>query len=501
MGVMSRWLSVAGLTLLATGSHAGLASPVDIRATLAPQLSANAEIYFPDEEIFEVATARWSYYHPPNFTVVVEVANEEDVTKTIKYANANNLPFLAVNGGHGSISSLSNIDHGIEIWIHKLNSIQIAEDGKTVTVGGGIRSAELIPALFAHKKHTVHGVCECVSYLGPALGGGHGAYQGKYGMSSDQFVSLRIATADGEIVTVSENEGDQDLWWAMRGAGHNFGIVTSVTSKIYDTPEGGKWAHEVLLFTGSQSEALFEAFNNLADIQPPGFMVWTYLVRIPELNPEEPVYLAHFLREAVDEIEPGLINPFRELSQVPALAKTVGLYTDIPTWINTALNSRGCVAESNKARFPIGFPRYDPQAQKEMFDVFARGTAGDSPFNTSMILLEQYSSQGVEAYPENSSAYPYRFDDLLISPVIAYMSDTDEEEEAALEYGDVLRDILLKTSKNPDELHAYVNYASGEEGPQAWYGYEPWRLEKLQEVKRRYDPEERFSFYAPIPLP
>lgn len=106
-------------------------------------------------------------------------------------------------------------------------------------------------------------------------------------MASDQFVSLRIATADGEIVTVSENEGDRDLWWAMRGAGHNFGIVTSVTSKIYDVPEQGKWAYEQLLFTGNQSKELFAAFNELADIQPPGFMVWTYLVRIPPLHPTE----------------------------------------------------------------------------------------------------------------------------------------------------------------------------------------------------------------------
>ncbi|KAL4737143.1 hypothetical protein BDV11DRAFT_206979 [Aspergillus similis] len=482
MKAMSHWLSVAGLTLLVTGSHARLASRADIQTTLAPQLSANANIYFPSEETFELATGRWSYYHPPNFTVVIEVADENDVAKSIKYANANNLPFLAVNGGHGSISSLSKIDNGIEIWMHKLNSVQIAEDGKTVTVGGGIKSAELIPALFAHGKYTVHGVCECVSYLGPALGGGHGTLQGKYGTASDQFVSLRIATADGEIITVSENEGDEDLWWAVRGAGHNFGIITSVTSKIYDAPEKGKWAYEQLLFTGNQSEDLFAAFNKLADIQPPGFLAWTYLMRIPNLNPEEPIYIANFMREALDEIEPELIDPFREISQRPALTKTVGLYTDIPTWLNTAVNSRGCAAEANKVRFPIGFPRYDPKAQKEFFDVFANGTAEGSPFNTSMVLLEQYSAQGVEAHPQNSSAFPYRLDDLLVSPVIAYLSASEEEEKAAVEFGDALRKVLLKTSEKPNELHSYVNYASGQEGPQAWYGYEPWRLEKLQEV-------------------
>ncbi|RDW79275.1 putative FAD-dependent oxygenase [Aspergillus mulundensis] len=500
MSPSSCWLSLAGLALLATGSNALLPSRADIETTLQSRLSEGAEIYFPDEEVFELATERWSYYHPPNFTVVVEVAEEEDVAMAIKYANANEIPFLAVNGGHGAISSLSRLHQGMEIWMHKLNSFEIAEDGQTVTLGGGIKSSELIPALFKYGKHTVHGVCECVSYLGPVLGGGHGTMQGKYGMGADQIVSLRLATAEGEIITVSEDEGDEDLWWAMRGAGHNFGIVTSVTSKIYDVPEGGKWAYEQLMFTGDQSEELFEIFNELADIQPPEFFVWTYLVRIPDMDPENPIYLANFMREGLDEIEPELIDPFRELSQVPALAKTVGLYTDIPRWINTAVGSRGCAAEANKVRFPISFPRYDPRAQRELFDVFANGTAEGSPFNTSMVLLEQYSAQGVESKPENATAYPHRFDDLLVSPVIAYLSDGDEEEEDALEFGDVLRDILLEATDNPTELHAYVNYASGEEGVRAWYGYEPWRLEKLQEVKRRYDPEERFSFYGPIPL-
>ncbi|KAL4923493.1 uncharacterized protein BDV17DRAFT_285393 [Aspergillus undulatus] len=490
MAATSRWLSLAGaIALLGTGCHAKLSIRDDIRVNLMTQLSENADIIFPDEEIFDNATERWSYYHPPSFTVVVEVAEEEDVAKAIRYANSQDLPFLAVNGGHGAISSLSNMDHGMQIWLHKLNSVVIAEDGQTATFGGGITSYELIRALYQEGKHTVHGVCECVSYLGPALGGGHGALQGKHGMASDQIVSLRLATADGEIITVSEDEGDEDLWWAVRGAGHNFGVVTSVTSKIFDVPDDGLWAHEQLLFTGDQAEDLFERFNDLADIQPPGFMVWTYLMRVPELNPENPVYIANFMREGVEEIEPGLIDPFRELSQSPALAKTTGQYTDIPAWINTAVGSRGCANAENKVRLPIGFPRYDVEAQKKFFDAFAEGTAGASQFNTSMVLIEQYSDQGVQAVPEESSAFPNRDDFLLVSPVIAYWSESGEVEEQAVEFGNDLRDILLEGTGS-DELHAYVNYAAGDEGVRGWYGYEQWRIEKLQKVKRKNPVQE-----------
>ncbi|KAL5335387.1 hypothetical protein BJX70DRAFT_390676 [Aspergillus crustosus] len=503
MGPISTcWLSLAStVALLSAASHGLITRREDIRIALKSQLSENADIFFPDEEIFENATERWSDYHKPNFTVVVEVAEEEDVAKAIRYANSEGIPFLAVNGGHGAISTLSNMQHGIQIWLQNLNFISIAEDGETATFGGGIKSATLISALFEQGKQTVHGVCECVSYLGPALGGGHGVLQGKHGVAADQFLSLNVVTADGELRTVSEDSEDSDLWWAMRGAGHNFGVVTSVTSKIYDVPDDGLWAYEQLIFNGDHVEGLFERFNELAEFQPPGFLVWTYLLNIPAFSPVEPVYVANFIQEGVEEVKPEIIDRFRELSDIPPPVKTTGLYTDIPYWINTDLNSRGCAKKENKVRFPIGFPRYNVHTQRDFYEAFAEVVTGNSPFNASMVLLEQYSAQGVKAVPLDSTAFPDRYDDLLVSPVIAYPNTSDYAIEVkAEEFGNRLRDILLEGTGS-DELHAYVNYAAGDEGPKSWYGYEPWRQEKLEALKEKYDPKGKFSYYAPIPLP
>lgn len=101
------------------------------------------------------------------------------------------------------------------------------------------------------------GLCECTSILGPGLGGGHGVLQGHYGLVLDQFVSMNVVLADGSLQTIDENS---DLWWAMKGAGHNFGIVTSVTSKIYDI-QHRDWAYQSFTFTGDKIEGLFEAIN------------------------------------------------------------------------------------------------------------------------------------------------------------------------------------------------------------------------------------------------
>jgi FAD/FMN-containing dehydrogenase len=80
----------------------------------------------------------------------------------------------------------------------------------------------------ADLKHVEGGSGLCPGYLGLALGGGVGRYMGLFGLVHDAWVSARVVVASGEIVTVSDDE-NQDLWWAMRGAGANFGVVTSAT--------------------------------------------------------------------------------------------------------------------------------------------------------------------------------------------------------------------------------------------------------------------------------
>lgn len=93
--------------------------------------------------------------------------------------------------------------------------------------------------------------------MGPALGGGHGWLQGHHGLVSDQFVSLSVVLANGSLVTV---DAKSDLFWAMKGAGHNFGIVTSVTSKIYDI-QHPNYAIVTLTFSGDKVEQVYKVAN------------------------------------------------------------------------------------------------------------------------------------------------------------------------------------------------------------------------------------------------
>lgn len=122
-----------------------------------------------------------------------------------------------------------------------------------------------------------------MSVLGPGLGGGHGWLQGHYGLVADQFVAMNVVLADGTLQTI---DSKSDLWWGMKGAGQNFGIVTSLTSKIYDRTETD-WAIETLIFDGDNVEALYQAANDhLANI-PVNLINWSYWLNIPSVDPNK----------------------------------------------------------------------------------------------------------------------------------------------------------------------------------------------------------------------
>jgi FAD/FMN-containing dehydrogenase len=108
----------------------------------------------------------------------------------------------------------------------------------------------------------VTGVCECVSLAGPLLGGGHGVLQGQHGFAVDNLVSASVVLANGTLVKASKTV-NKDLFWAIQGAGHNFGILTSLEVKTYDIP--GNWTVYQMIFSAEKVEALASLVNKLEE--------------------------------------------------------------------------------------------------------------------------------------------------------------------------------------------------------------------------------------------
>ncbi|KAI1355390.1 hypothetical protein F5Y01DRAFT_327100 [Xylaria sp. FL0043] len=471
-------------------------APFDIQ-NLTGRLSSGAHIYLPKSSGFEVATTRWSTFDTPTFRLVVAPSTENDVAEVVKYANELNVPFLAVTGAHGAITTVGNLHDGIGIWMSALNSVEINHDGSTVTIGGGTLSKSVTDTLWAAGKQTVTGICECTSILGPGLGGGHGALQGRYGLISDQFVSMNVVLADGTLVTVNDTE-HSDLWWAMRGAGHNFGIVTSLKSRIYDI-QHQDWAYQSFIYTGEKTAGLFETINKNfprgnQDVEVLHLVIF---INNYDVDPTKPLAILYVLQEGVSEVDAVYTSSFQGLEPIMTTSGS-GPYPDLPTWIGENRDAPSCqkIGQVN-IRFPIDLEFYNVTAVERAYDLFSTTTQKYPVLNNSIFLFEGYSLQGVREISSASTAYPFRQDNYLVSPLITYASEGSEIHDTAINFGENLR-AILHAGSDREELHTYVNYAFGNEKPQNWYGYEQWRQGRLSALKKRYDPLSRFNFYGPI---
>jgi hypothetical protein len=206
----------------------------------------------------------------------------------------------------------------------------------------------------------------------------------------------------------------------------------------------------------------------------------------------------YIIQEGVDAVDAKYTKPFHDLKPLKITPKS-GTYKDLAAWTGIALESPPCQDFGfNNPRFPIYTKTYNVAAQRKAWDMYAAAVRGsDSPYYNSIFMFEDYSSNGVRARSDDASAFGFRQEHILAAPLIIYGSTGKEQDKAVEKLGNDLREII-REGTGSSELHTYVNYAYGKEGPQSWYGYESWRQERLKGLKNKYDPKGKFSFYAPI---
>jgi FAD/FMN-containing dehydrogenase len=119
------------------------------------------------------------------------------------------------------------------------------------------------------------------------LGGGHGWLQGQFGLSADNLLSARLVLANGTAITVSDVE-HSDLFWALKGAGHNFGIVTSFQYRVYDrTKDNENFALETMIFTGDKLEDIYTEANKMFAERPVELTWFSMLFPMPAMDPDK----------------------------------------------------------------------------------------------------------------------------------------------------------------------------------------------------------------------
>ncbi|KAF2668714.1 FAD binding domain-containing protein [Microthyrium microscopicum] len=468
-------------------------STPNITAELGPLISGT--ILLPDDTRWVNATARWQEHAAPSYRAIVEVATEKDIQETIRFANLHSIPFLALGGGHGMTNTLAKLKGGLAISTRRMKTVELRKDGTTAKLGPGWKSGELLHALDAIGKRTVTGYCECTGLAGVMLGGGHGVLQGEYGLIADNLVEARLVIGDGSVLTVSE-QTNADLFWALRGGGHNFGIVSEFVHKVYDKKVDDRWTVASFIYSEDKLEDVFSTFNALEDHSHPAELTYqTSIVRLPDFDPNNAIISLSIVYDGPpDQAEP-YVKLFREKEHIFS-QEQVGKYTQLG--VMTSLYDGGPFCRPFGAIHvgPISLYTYNATAMREAYSIFNKVTAEDT-FARSFMLIESYSMQAVQAVPEENTAVIDRAYNILVGNFIIHPIAFAEADARGREYSHRIRDALFIGSGMKGDPPVYVNYASGLETENQIYG-EGWRVEKLKKLKKKYDPKGLFNFYNPI---
>jgi len=220
--------------------------------------------------------------HP---ALIAKCATADDVAAVIRFAREQGVP-LAVRGGGHNGGGLASVDDGVVADLSPMKTISVDPATKTVRVGGGAVWGEVDAATQPHNLAVPTGIISSTGVAGLTLGGGHGYLARRHGLTVDNLLSAEMVLADGSKATASAEE-NPDLFWAIRGGGGNFGVVTEFTFQAHplETIVGGPtfWAIE-------QADELLRAYREWLPSAPrnvTGFFNYHTIPPVAEAFPEE----------------------------------------------------------------------------------------------------------------------------------------------------------------------------------------------------------------------
>ncbi len=223
----------------------------------------------PGEDGYDDARRLWNAQHDRRPAVIAQVRTAEDVSAAVRFGVARGLE-IAVRGGSHSMSGASSVDDGLMIDLSAMNQVTVDPEARRARVGGGALLRELDAATQSHGLAVPAGMISHTGVGGLTLGGGMGWLTRQFGLSIDNLESVRIVTANGSILRAAADE-NADLFWAVRGGGGNFGVVTEFEFRLH---EAGPMVNYGLAFWGlDQGADVLRMTRDLIPSLPPTFSV------------------------------------------------------------------------------------------------------------------------------------------------------------------------------------------------------------------------------------
>lgn len=333
------------------------------------------------------------------------------------------------------------------------------------------------------------GGCSSTGVIGVTLGGGLNRWQGVWGLHCDNLLEVKIVTASGELLTASKKE-NEELFWGIRGAGFNFGIVTSATYQIHDLLNDGYTMVADVILPFDKSVDIVKVLKRWEIDQDEKLAIATAAMWDP--NSGGPAHLVSLLYHGEKAVGMQYAQQILDLGPVvqniydcPWNEVHYKWAFEVDKMVGTYGGQRNLYSGHIKYFDVATFEWYFSELAKLWEEYPAtRGT---------MILIEDWPTKKMEEIPDDETAFPHR--DVLCQMVLLCASEDPALGEMVDNWGKKTRDKFQSTN-GFGQTKVYVSYGQGDETQEALYGER--KLERLRALKRKYDPQQMFSWNNPI---
>jgi FAD/FMN-containing dehydrogenase len=402
--------------------------------------------------------------------IVVQPTTVQQVVDAVGFARQHpDVPLGLRSGGHG-ISGRSTNAGGIVLDLGKLDSLELVDEAtRRVRFGPGARWMEVAAFLEPYGWALSSGDYGGVGVGGLATAGGIGYLGRKHGLTLDHLVSADIVLADGSLVTASATE-NTDLFWAIRGAGANFGVVVSFEFEVYEVRSVG-WAQ--LAFDASDTAGFLERFGAAVEAAPREL---TAFLILGGRQPGQP-QIAQIMAVVDSDDAETIIARLQPLADIgPLLDQSVQLVPYASIMANASDEPHGGQGE----------PYFRSALVDHVTPEFAAAAARLVESGASPWFQLRSVGGAVSDVPEDATAYAHRSAAFSVAVIGNRRTNFDEQWEAMREHFDGL----------------YISFESDTAAERIQDAFPPATLSRLRELKRRYDPQNLFrDNFNIIPAP
>jgi FAD/FMN-containing dehydrogenase len=445
-------------------------SPASLSAATVTAFRArlHGDVLTPSDRGYDDARRVWNAMVDKRPALIARCADADDIVAAVHFAREQDLA-LSIRGGGHNVAGLAVTDGGLMIDCAPMKAIAIDPQTQTARAQPGVLWGEFDAATQEHGLATVGGVVSTTGIAGLTLGGGQGWLTGKYGLTLDNLLAAEVVTANGERVRASVEE-HPDLFWALRGAGANFGVVTSFEYRLHPvgpTVLGGMVVHPL-----ANARNVLRFHREFAADQPDELTTYAALLTTPD--GAQVVALVCCYAGSPEEGE-RVVAPLRQFG--PPVADTIG---PVPY-----LAVQGTIGEG----FPAGRLNYWKstllrEIGDEVIEALADFTARvPSPF-TPVVIADTHGVYGRIAC--DATAYVHRdlpFDLVILS------SWTDPAET---DHNITWTRALYEAVRPYTGAGVYVNDLDRDEGQERVREAYGANYARLAEVKQRWDPGNVF---------